>query len=80
LWCRPCCWDRKTAEASAPAAAPPGGYQGKGFAIKTFNAISPVGLNKFPAGKYRVSGDDTKLPDPPMGILLRSQKLQAGPL
>jgi len=45
--------------------------------VKTFNAISPVGLNKFPAGKYAVSGDDKLLPGDPMAIMLRSHKLQA---
>lgn len=70
--------ERKQAEASAPKAAssPADGYDGKGFTIKTFNAISPVGLDKYPKGKYVVSGDESELPDPPMGIMLRSHKLQ----
>jgi D-3-phosphoglycerate dehydrogenase len=43
---------RKEAESSSPAATgPAAGYDGKGFTIKTFNAISPVGLNKYPKGK-----------------------------
>ncbi|KAG2434635.1 hypothetical protein HXX76_007529 [Chlamydomonas incerta] len=64
----------KTA-AAAPAAAP-GGYSGPAFAIKTFNAISPVGLERFPAGKYVVNGDDAKLPASPMAIMLRSHQLK----
>ena len=67
--------ERKEKEAT-PTALPSGEYDGKGFTIKTFNAISPVGLDKYPRGKYIVSGDDTALPDPPMGIMLRSHKLQ----
>ena len=68
---------RKEQEEAAPAAASSSeGYDGKGFTIKTFNAISPVGLNKYPKGQYIVSGDDAALPDPPMGVMLRSHKLQ----
>ena len=67
--------ERKEKEASTiPTAS--GDYDGKGFTIKTFNAISPVGLDKYPKGKYIVSGDDAALPDPPMGIMLRSHKVQ----
>jgi D-3-phosphoglycerate dehydrogenase / 2-oxoglutarate reductase len=71
---------RKTESAKAPPAAVVGGgsgYSGASFNVKTFNAISPVGLNKFPAGKYAVSGDDKALPGDPMAIMLRSHKLQA---
>mmetsp|Transcript_2240 Transcript_2240/g.8594 ORF Transcript_2240/g.8594 Transcript_2240/m.8594 type:complete len:512 (-) Transcript_2240:1920-3455(-) len=68
--------ERKELGVAAPAPAASGEYDGKGFAIKTFNAISPVGLNKFPKGKYVVSGDEKTLPDPPMGIMLRSHKVQ----
>ena len=71
---------RKTESAKATPAAvvgAGGGYSGASFNVKTFNAISPVGLNKFPAGKYAVSGDDAALPGPPMAIMLRSHKLQA---
>jgi D-3-phosphoglycerate dehydrogenase len=70
--------ERKDKEAEAPATAGPGSgdYEGAGFTIKTYNAISPVGLNKYPKGKYVVSGDDDALPQPAMGIMLRSQKLK----
>ena len=65
-------------EASAASAAPAvgGAYSGASFNVKTFNAISPVGLNKFPKGKYAVSGDDKALPGDPMAMMLRSHKLQ----
>ena len=65
-------------EASAAPAAPAAGgaYSGSSFNVKTFNAISPVGLNKFPKGKYAVSGDDAALPGAPMAMMLRSHKLQ----
>ena len=64
--------------ASAASAAPAvvGAYSGASFNVKTFNAISPVGLNKFPKGKYAVSGDDKALPGDPMAMMLRSHKLQ----
>jgi D-3-phosphoglycerate dehydrogenase len=48
-------------------------YDGPAFKIKTFNAISPVGLAQFPNGKYDVSGD---LEDDHHAIMLRSHKLQ----
>ena len=51
-------------------------YEGPSFNVKTFNAISPVGLQKYPSGKYSVSGDDSKLPGDQMAIMLRSHKLQ----
>jgi D-3-phosphoglycerate dehydrogenase len=41
--------ERKEKEA-APVAPAIGDYDGKGFTIKTFNAISPVGLDKYPNG------------------------------
>jgi len=70
---------RKSEMAKAPPAAVVGnvgGYSGASFNVKTFNAISPVGLSRFPAGKYAVSGDDAALPGQPMAIMLRSHKLQ----
>lgn len=56
--CLPCC-HAPTAMSTFPqeaAAAPPavtasGNYTGPAFTIKTFNAISPVGLNRFPTGE-----------------------------
>lgn len=70
---------RRAAEpkvASAPASASDGGYTGPSFNIKTFNAISPVGLKRFPPGKYSVAGDDSELNGEAMAIMLRSHKLQ----
>ena len=63
-------------KSAAPASGPAGAYSGASFNVKTFNAISPVGLNKFPKGKYAVSGDDAALPGAPMAMMLRSHKLQ----
>lgn len=52
------------------------GYEGASFNVKTFNAIAPTGLEKFPQGKYKVAGEESDLPGPPMAIMLRSHKLQ----
>jgi D-3-phosphoglycerate dehydrogenase len=69
--------ERKEKEAAAVPTPDAGdGYTGNGFTIKTFNAISPVGLNKYPKGKYVISGDENDLPESPMGIMLRSHKMQ----
>jgi len=70
--------ERAAKAKAAPASAVEGGseYKGKAFTVLTFNAISPVGLKKFPSGKYAVAGDESKLPDSPMAIMLRSHKLQ----
>eukprot|EP00472_Partenskyella_glossopodia_P012423 CAMPEP_0197531078 /NCGR_PEP_ID=MMETSP1318-20131121/33966_1 /TAXON_ID=552666 /ORGANISM="Partenskyella glossopodia, Strain RCC365" /LENGTH=463 /DNA_ID=CAMNT_0043087163 /DNA_START=146 /DNA_END=1537 /DNA_ORIENTATION=+ len=51
-------------------------YSGQPFNIQTFNAISPVGLEKYPTGKYKVSGDVDALEGGPHAIMLRSHKLQ----
>mmetsp|Transcript_14062 Transcript_14062/g.35234 ORF Transcript_14062/g.35234 Transcript_14062/m.35234 type:complete len:517 (-) Transcript_14062:199-1749(-) len=73
---------RKELELNAPADADANGangsngYSGPSFTVKTFNAISPVGLDRFPKGKYSVAGNDDALPDSPMAIMLRSHKLQ----
>lgn len=61
---------------AAPGAAPASGYAGKGFTIKTFNAISPIGLQRFPKGKYVVAGEISQLPQSPMAIMLRSHQLK----
>jgi len=70
----------KTAKAREVAARAAGGdgadRAGSAFSVKTYNAISPVGLDKFPKGKYSVSGDDAALEGPPMAMMLRSHKLQ----
>jgi D-3-phosphoglycerate dehydrogenase len=44
------------------------------FQIQTFNKISPLGLEKFPADNYNIL-EDCSSPD---GIILRSHKLQNG--
>lgn len=51
-------------------------HNGPAFNVKTFNAISPVGLQEFPGGKFNVDGDDMKLEGDHHAILLRSHKLQ----
>lgn len=71
--------ERKAKALEPPAAAAPSsadGFKGLGFTVKTFNAISPIGLQRFPSGKYIVSGDDSKLPDSAMAIMLRSHQLK----
>ena len=42
------------------------------FKLRTYNAISPVGLDRFPRGQYEVSSDATNA----KAIMLRSHKLQ----
>lgn len=37
---------------------------------------SPSALQRYPAGKYAVSGDESKLPASPMAIMLRSHQLK----
>ena len=46
---------RQEAETAAPSSSNGDGYDGPAFTIKTFNAISPVGLKKFETGKYKAS-------------------------
>eukprot|EP00976_Prorocentrum_cordatum_P050732 1024010-Prorocentrum_minimum.AAC.2 len=53
-----------------------GEYSGASFNIQTFNAISPVGLQKFEKGKYKVAEKVADLDNQPMAIMLRSHKLQ----
>lgn len=53
-----------------------GGYSGPAFNIKTFNAISEVGLQRFPKGNYKVSGKLEDLQGGAMAIMLRSHKLK----
>eukprot|EP00798_Chlamydomonas_sp_ICE-L_P003150 gene3150-13162_t len=67
----------KAAEAAvAPAEVEEGGVPGKAFTVRTFNAISQVGLNRFPKKNYQVAGEISQLSDSPMAIMLRSHKLQ----
>lgn len=66
----------KAKESAASAQTLSGAYTGPAFTVKTYNAISPVGLERFPKGKYVVSGDDTALPTSPMAIMLRSHQLK----
>lgn len=63
----------KAGGSAAPAA--PTGNNGK-FNIQTYNAISPVGLEKYDTSKYAVSGEVAELDNNPMAIMLRSHKLQ----
>mmetsp|Transcript_30742 Transcript_30742/g.74940 ORF Transcript_30742/g.74940 Transcript_30742/m.74940 type:complete len:489 (-) Transcript_30742:306-1772(-) len=65
---------RKESESKASVSA--GDYDGPAFNIQTFNAISPVGLQKFPGGKYKINADVDKLGGEPHAILLRSHKVQ----
>ena len=51
-------------------------YHGNPFNVLTFNAISQKGLDRFPPGRYAVSGESGELPGEPMAIMLRSHKLQ----
>ena len=68
----------KSAPAAGSSAAAGGdGYSGAAFTVKTFNAISPVGLKRFPPGKYAVAGETNQLPSSPMAIMLRSHQLKA---
>ena len=52
------------------------------FQIQTFNAISPVGLQRFPKGPFVLTGSSGALPEgeqeEPHAILLRSHKLKTG--
>lgn len=70
----------RKAKAVEVAKLPPSGgsgeYTGKAFTVKTFNAISPIGLNKFPKGKYIAAGEVSQLPASPMAIMLRSHQLK----
>jgi D-3-phosphoglycerate dehydrogenase len=70
----------KSRAAAAPAEASSssdgGEYSGASFNIQTFNAISPVGLDRYEKGKYKVSPDVGELENNPMAIMLRSHKLQ----
>lgn len=63
------------AEAAASAAA------GPRFQIQTFNAISPLGLQKFPAKSFALTGSSGSVPEgvaeEPHAILLRSHKLKS---
>lgn len=68
--------ERKEAEDAPPMAAAAGDYTGPAFNVLTFNAISPVGLSRFPAGRYAVSDDTDALEGDPMAIMLRSHQLQ----
>ena len=75
--------NREAEAAKAEAAAAAGGEAAGGgpkFQIQTFNAISPVGLQRFPAGQFALTGSSGEVPagvaDEPHAILLRSHKLQ----
>lgn len=68
---------RRAARAAAGGNGTSEEYTGQAFTIKTFNAISEVGLERFPGGRYEVSGDDAALSSEAMAIMLRSHKLSA---
>ena len=75
--------NREAEAAKAEAVAAAGGEAAAGgpkFQIQTFNAISPVGLQRFPAGQFALTGSSGEVPagvaDEPHAILLRSHKLQ----
>ncbi len=76
--------EAKKRQAAADAAAKAqdegeGSENGK-FQIQTFNAISPVGLSRFPKRSFALTGSSGSLPndteEEPHAILLRSHKLQ----
>jgi len=68
--------EAKARKEQAAAPISPEDYDGPSFNIQTFNAISPVGLKRFPAGKYKISADVDALNGEPHAIMLRSHKLQ----
>mmetsp|Transcript_30792 Transcript_30792/g.42649 ORF Transcript_30792/g.42649 Transcript_30792/m.42649 type:complete len:533 (-) Transcript_30792:106-1704(-) len=67
---------RKTLDIASTTPGDADEYDGGAFNIQTFNAISPVGLNKYPKGKYKIAEDVSKFDNHPMAIMLRSHKLQ----
>ena len=57
--------NREAEAAKAEAAAAAGGEAAGGgpkFQIQTFNAISPVGLQRFPAGQFALTGSSGEVP------------------
>jgi len=68
------------AKAAAAAAASESGGGANKFQIQTFNAISPIGLERFPTSSFMLTGSSGKVPegikDEGHAILLRSHKLQ----
>ena len=70
--------DRANREAAiSPPTANVAGDSCAPFTVRTFNAISPVGLKRFPKGQYAVAGESNLLPSSPMAIMLRSHQLKA---
>merc|ERR1719460_2153716 len=71
--------DRQQAQAAAEVAA--NASAGPRFQIQTFNAISPIGLKKFPKQQFALTGSSGDLPagvdNEPHSILLRSHKLKS---
>lgn len=61
----------KAAEAAEEVAS-----GGEKFQVQTFNAISPIGLNRFPKSQFQLTGSSGEPGDEPHAILLRSHKLQ----
>jgi D-3-phosphoglycerate dehydrogenase len=68
--------DRKDSSEAGSGDAGEDAYHGDPFNVLTFNAISQKGLDRFPPGRYAVSGESAELPGEPMAIMLRSHKLQ----
>ena len=70
--------EREAAMAAKAAAAAAGG--GPRFQVQTYNAISPSGLERFPASAFMLTGSSGTVPDgvaeEPHAILLRSHKLK----
>jgi len=71
--------DRQAHAAAEEAAA--NASAGPRFQIQCFNAISPIGLKKFPTQQFLLTGSAGAVPDgtseEPHSILLRSHKLQS---
>ncbi len=71
---------RSAAEQRAAEQAESSSREGPKFQIQTFNAISPVGLQRFPKAAFSLTGSSGMVPEgeaeEPHAILLRSHKLQ----
>jgi D-3-phosphoglycerate dehydrogenase len=72
--------EREAAAKAAPAAAEGDSDPSKKFQIQGFNAISQIGLDRFPSGEFMLTGSAGQVPpgcpEEPHAIVLRSHKLQ----